>query len=343
MGYTNASGWSWEKRSREEIAFRRNPPSSATSVRAVFTRVSLHWGFTVRIPGASAAQLAVPIPPPTTIVGSLAAALYRGLGLKDYVERLPRISSASRSLSRHFDCALRATLAAVAGLVPSSEYVGLCVHQEPSRLAAAPYKTGGSWDKAIKSSFGSADFYSKFLTEALPVQAAGATYGPGAQIDMLWVFDVKALANCLCNVLGLVLGVEELDHVGLVAAYGVTRVGSKEGLTSVDGAVYAKDGIKILFEGEVVKTHLYTPASCVEPITKDIIRVSLWDINYSHSYYYIPGFSSGSVVSPASPGREPRYRIMNGCVAYSISVPQDIVPVAGEELVGIGVSYGGKG
>lgn len=301
------------------------------SIRAIFSRVSLHWGFVVRIPGASAAQTALSITPPTTVVGSFAAALFRALGLKDLTEALSRALEARKTLSKHFNCALEATLTAVAGLTPSSEFVGLCVHQEPSRLTAAPYKTGGSWAKALKSSFGSTDFYSKFVTEALPVQAAGAAYGPGALLDLLWIFDVEVLTRYLNRELGLTVSVEEIDRVGLAAAYGVSRIGSKEGLTSVEVATYVRDGISLLSTGEVVRTHLYVPAVCVEPVTKDITKVSLWDLKYGLSEYFMPEPASEALVVPTPPERVPSYRIVSGsCVAYV--VPAEV------EVVGVGSS-----
>lgn len=310
-------------------------PRPAASLRALLSRVSLHWGFVVRVPGASAAQSALSTVPPTTVVGSFAASLFKTLGLRDFAEAPSRSQEIRRTLSRHFDCALAATLVAAAGLVPGSEY-GVCVHQEPSRLSAAPYKTGGSWTRAVKSPFGSADFYSKFVVEALPVQAVGAAYGPGSALDMVWVFDVGVLVDCLRRSLGLSIEVEDVDSVGLAAAHGVTRLGSKEGIASVDLAAYAREGVKISLAGEVVRTHLYVPASCVEPVTRDVSRLSLWDLGYGYSEYYAPEPASEVLAVPVPPERVPSYRVVSDrCAAY-------VVP-AKVEVVGVGSAYGGKG
>lgn len=316
------------------LASPASGPRSTAPLRALFSRVSLHWGFVVRVPGASAAQSALSIAPPTTVVGSFAAPLFKALGLRDVAEAPPRSHEARRTLSAHFNCALAATLVAAAGLAPGSEY-GVCVHQEPSRLSAAPYKTGGSWTRAVRSPFGSADFYSKFVTEALPVQAVGAAYGPGSTLDMVWVFDVEALVDCLNKSLGLGVRAEDVDSVGLAAAYGVTRIGSKEGLASVELAAYAKEGLRVLLAGELARTHLYVPASCVEPVTGDVSRLSLWDLGYGYSEYYAPEPASETLAVPIPPERVPSYRIVSDhCAAYV--VPAEV------EVVGVGLAYGGK-
>lgn len=48
-----------------------------------YARLRLHWGFIVRQPGASAAQTAYPLPPPTTVAGAFANPLARLLGIID--------------------------------------------------------------------------------------------------------------------------------------------------------------------------------------------------------------------------------------------------------------------
>lgn len=319
---------------RTGVAPRRELPS-VKPLRAVFSRVSLYWGFTVRVAGASAAQAALPIVPPTTVVGSFVAALFKVLGLRDLSEAPSRAAETRRTLSKHFECALKATLAAAAGLAAGSDYVGLCVHQEPSRLVAAPYKTGGSWTRALRSPFGSAEFYSKLVPEALPVQALGAAYGPGALLDLLWVFEVETLVNCLSREVGSTVRAEHIDEVGPAAAYGVTRVGSKEGLASVELAAYVKDGISVLSTGEVVRTHLYVPAFCVEPVTRDVARIGLWDLEYEYAEYFVPEPASEALVVPVPPERVPSYRIVNNlCSAYA--VPGEI------KVIGVGAAYGSK-
>lgn len=308
---------------------------TGSTLRAVFSRVTLHWGFAVRVLGASAAQPALAIAPPTTVVGSIAAALFRALGFRDPAEEPPRSSETRRTLSRHFECALRATLVASAGLTPGG-ISGLCVHQEPTRLVAAPYRTGSSWTTAVKSQFGSPDFYSKFLGEAMPVQATGATYGPGAQMDLLWVFDVRALTSCLLKSPGLAVEAGDVDKAGWAAAYGLTRLGSKEGLISVDQASYISEGIEVMLIGEIVRTHLYVPASCVEPVTRDVARINLWDLNYDFADYFAPSPASGTFTVPVPPERVPSYRLVSDrCAAY-------LVPGA-IGAIGVGKAYGGEG
>lgn len=313
----------------------RGPPSGT---RAIFSRVALHWGFVVRVMEASASQLALPVPPPTTVVGSLSGSLFSALGLKDTTERPAGRGAGVATLSAHFDCALGATLAAAAGLAPTEELMGICVHQEPSRLSAGLYKTGGSWAEALKSPFGSAGFYSKFIAEALPVQAVGAAYGPGVLLDLIWVFDVGRLVGCLNNYAQLGLSAGTVDSVGGVAAHGVSRLGSKEGIQSVEAAVYARENsIRVSHRGDIVATYLYAPVDCVGPIEPAAAsRVSMWDLEYRLREYYLPAPSSNSLVVSVPPSRVPMYRIIADCSAFSIRISEE------EEVtvVGRGV-YGG--
>ncbi|MDW8082664.1 MAG: hypothetical protein RMI56_02580 [Sulfolobales archaeon] len=304
-------------------------PSSR--IRAIFSRVVLHWGFIVRILEASASQLALPIPPPTTVVGALSYSLFKALGLGDLTKPSTERKSSGMTFSTHFDCALEATITAAAGITPSEEPTGICVHQEPSRLSAAPYKTGGSWEDALKSSFGSREFYAKFLAEASPVQAVGAAYGPGTPVDLLWVFDVEQLVKCLKSSMRLDLEVSVVDNVGKIAAYGAVRLGSKEGIQSVETAIYAReDAIRVLHPGEIAITHLYTPTDCVEPI-EGVSRISMWDLSYKSREYYLPEPASNSLVISISPERVPAYRVTSPCSAFSIQID------GGKEITAVGL------
>lgn len=300
------------------------------NVRVAFARLSLHWGFSIRFFEATAAQLALSLVPPTTVVGAFTAPFFKLLGLRDVTKR--RARGKSQTLSPLFDCALGATLAATMGLPPqettdSTHGVGICTHQEPSRIISAPYRAGGSWEKALKATFGSLEFYGELLTQALPVQAVGVAYGPSVLVDLIWVFDVSKIASCL----GVDAG--KVDFIGKIAVYGVSRIGSKEGVVSVEDAKYLVKGFRIAGIGDTIRSYTYVPVECVEKIRGEVDRVTLWDLRYETREYYVPSPSSNTIAIAIPKGRIPEYRITGeNCKAYIIDVEE------GVEGVAVGVS-----
>lgn len=280
--------------------------------RMVIVRASLHWGFVVRMPGASAAQLALPLAPPTSVVGAFTSPLFRLLGLREKAVAGRRDIPV---LDPHFECSLRATRAAGMGIAPSTKTTGICVYQEVSRVIAAPYKAGGGWEEALKQKTYSLGFYTKFVTEAMPVQAVGAAYAPGVDVDLAWVFDAATLASCLREK-GVKVSPEDVDEVGKLAAYGVSRLGSKEGIVSVVAASYLKNGFRRVYRKEVFSTHIYVPVSCVRHLAGAVSIVKLWDIAYKPVDVYVPGPATNALVTSPWPGAIPQYEITGDCVAY---------------------------
>ncbi|MFN3805478.1 MAG: hypothetical protein ACK4SY_10510, partial [Pyrobaculum sp.] len=193
-----------------------------TNERFFHARVSLHWGFVVRSFGATAAQTALALPPPTAIVGAFATPLLRLLGARDRyaptggsggdvtTKRRGKKVVERASASPLFGCILDATLAASAGLYPQGRGAGLGIAMEPSRLIAAPYK-GSSERKRIKEGVERKNVM-EAMSRALPVQAVGAAYGVSTLLDLAWVVDVRELADCLNNVAGVKVETEDIDN-----------------------------------------------------------------------------------------------------------------------------------
>lgn len=301
--------------SRTEPLYRETRPPSKLGEsleRMVIVRAGLHWGFVVRMPGASAAQLALPLAPPTSVIGAIASPLFRLLGLR---EKAVAGKRAIPVLDPHFECSLRATRAAGMGVAPSAKTTGICVYQEISRVIAAPYKAGGGWDEALRQKTYSLGFYTRFVTEAMPVQAVGAAYAPGVEVDLAWVFDAATLASCLREK-GVKVSPEDIDNVGELAAYGVSRLGSKEGIVSVVAASYLKSGFRRVYRKEVFSTHIYVPVSCVRHLAGAVSVIKLWDIAYKPVDVYVPGPATNALVTSPWPGATPQYEITSDCVAY---------------------------
>lgn len=290
-----------------------------SSIRLFYSQVALHWGYIVRVPGATAAQPSLTLAPPTTVVGAFAASLLRALGFNEGIMLRSGKASIDGAFSRVFECILKSTIAASMGLHPiMDDGVGLSVIMEPSRLIAAPYKTGGD-RRSFTVSPWNIEFYKEGATKALPVQAVGATYGPSALIDLVWVIDIKGLLKCLPYE---GVSVESIDRAGHYAVYGVTRLGSKEGICSPVVACYVEEP-NVINVGETFTAHTYVPAKCVAPTFSHLVsKVQMWNLSYFYEDYYVPSRISLTLAYPPAhdPAVLPSYRLVDGCKAYHIKV-----------------------
>jgi len=290
---------------------------STNNLRVFYSKIRLHWGFVVRAPGATAAQIALPVPPPTTIVGAFTDSILRTLEIKN-----PTSIKASKDLEDFVindihACSIESTIASTFGVSVDSPS-GLAVLMEAGRIIASPYKTGGEVQRIKKAKLLTSDFYEN-IGRILPVQAVGASYGPGVIANIAWVIDLDKFLKCLGNV-----NKEVLDKVGLLAAYNVKRIGSKEGLVSVLEARYGRVG-EVATEvktGEKFKANNYIYEKCVEPLDR-VSKITLWDLKYRWERYYVPLHSSDTLVVPTEP---PEYRLLD-CNAYKILGTQDTVIV----------------
>lgn len=242
--------------------------------RFLYALIKLHWGFTLRIKGATAAQPSLPAPSPTTILGAFAYPMLRILGIR---HKTPEVSTSTLTkggvITPIFNCFIKAAVTASAGLDPAT-ITGLASHSEISRIIAFPYKGGHQIDVALKL-----PIETRGITWIAPVQAVGSTYGPGALLHIGAVIDLEKLAECL--------NVSEayIDSIGLKSCYGISGIGSKEGIVSVIKAAYGEPKIE---HGEF-HTIAYVPENAVEVLDKELfIRVQLWDLNYKLSTYYVP-------------------------------------------------------
>lgn len=286
-------------------------------MRAIFfySRLRLSWGFVVRIPGTTAAQPALSLPPPTTVVGAFSNPI---LELLKPVREVKR--RREETLYQVFDCILALTLAAGFALAKENRRaVGIAVIKEVSRIIGAPYKTGHEEAKIKTAGKGPREFLEAVGT-MLPAQALGVAYAPAALADIVWVADAERLATCL----GVKVG-ELYGDLGKVAVWGVSRLGSKEGIVAVLQGHYGSP--EQLECGSMFKTRAYVPADCVEPKDEDVSEVTLWGLDYRWRRYYVPFVASGTVVYP--PAEAVSYRLVSEkCYAFRIPVLEDLVVVS---------------
>lgn len=296
-------------------------------LRAFYVQATLSWGFVVRHSGVSAAQPAYLLPPPTTIVGAFAQPIARAAGLNPYqYGRLgPSLEwGEGRLISPLMRPFLESTVVAAAGFIASDGEpgVGLAIHQEVSRIAASMYRGGEDIRRMRRAKLKSTEFFEEAVTRAIPVQAVGAAYAPGVRVELLWIFDVVKLSE------GLGIGVDELEGVVEKAAYGLSRLGSKEGLVAVEPETVVYDrSPKILPAGSRVRTRLYVDASCVEPLDPESsFRALIPGLDYKSRLHYVGAHFASSLM--LVPLREkdppPTYRVLEPCKAISASAPHAV-------------------
>ncbi|ALL00356.1 CRISPR-associated protein, Cas5a family [Pyrodictium delaneyi] len=254
------------------------------------SKAKLAWGFSVRYAGLSAAQPALPLPPPTTVIGFYAEPLARLLGLSEYSHN--DICSPAGLLAKY-------TLAAGAGLDPESPS-GLTVYSEVTHVVSLPYqRERKQWE-----------------TYAWSVQALGASYGPSALLLLGLVVDAEGLARELG---------EKVSNVIDYLAWAGWRLGSKEGLVSVTKA-YVSDAIQ---SNDMFSTLLYQDKDIVQPLDLGYVReIVMWRPSSSvfcgasivpeYISYYLPSspLSSPSTILP--PERPVRFKTRRGSRTYCL-------------------------
>ncbi len=307
-----------------------------TNLRIFYAKALFSWGFIIRHKGTSAAQPAYPIPPPTTVVGAFAYPLIRLLGFTINTKG-PSEWGEGKLISDVMKPLLEATVTATAGLTsprfvnksPSHSsrktlQVGLAIYQEISRIIASPYKSGGSFQEAVKVRFMESDFFTKALPVVLPVQAAGAAYAPALKVELMWIVDVEKLSE------GLGVSIEKLDNTARRAIYGVVRVGSKEGLVALEEAIYAENPI-IRGPGEKISTRLYMERFCAETLNPTLTtEIILPNLRYTLTPYYVPAnIGSSNLIVPLSEDTPPpTFRVLSPCKAIVTPGLESIVGVA---------------
>jgi len=295
--------------------------SRKQEIRVFYSRLSLTWGFIVRLKNASASQPPYLLPPPPTIVGSLAYAFARYLDIREpKVGRIKyREGIVTNQLMKAF---LESTLVASASVVGN---IGLATHMEPGKIIASMYKTGGQTQTIKKAKPGSDLFYKEALPLVLPVLAQGATYGP-AELEIMWAFDAARLSEMLGKEVGYDLSIEEIDRGMPRALLGMTRLGSKESIVAVDASSvkYSREP-RVLSVGDVFTTRFYVPTECVEStVFTQFTSIQMYDLDYVERSFYIPfateGLSSGNTVLPKSSTQLkllPRLSIREGCIGVA--------------------------
>ncbi len=205
--------------------------------------------------------------------------------------------------------------------------IGVVSSQEVSRLLSAPYRAGGTYEDLVHRGKGSIEKLGRkefldALSQIFPVQAVGESMAPSLEMDLVWVLDLDKLEQCIVRELGFRLGGERLEAYLKVAAWGGTRLGSKEGLGAVVGSPKVGEvrEPEIIGPGESFKTRLYVPARCVTPLSPELVeKVSMWGLDYGEHEFYVPGgVGTGGTLYIAPPAPADMRLDGEDCRAYVI-------------------------
>ncbi len=224
---------------------------------ALTLRARYHWGFWVRVPGTSKAQATLPIPPPTTIIGALTYPLarrgvlsIRGLRHEGDVvfDDKDGIMSPAWLLSKY--------IYAVAGF--DQNYTGY-QWSDLSRCVTLLFQETTKGTDEEKAA-GGRRYLMKYRMGALPV---GKVYCPSGVLSMVLLVDEAASEVVEGN----------LEDELRMAAWQMTRVGSKESIVSVEEVAVSR--AKPLDE-RFVKTRYYFPARLGEVKEGSYYTESFW-------------------------------------------------------------------
>jgi CRISPR-associated protein Cas5 subtype I-A len=273
-----------------------------------YSRVVFSWGYTVRPPGPSAGGPSLPLPPPSTLIGALAAGVARLLGWGEVVVEAPaggrgrgsRVSVASSAwrLARH-------ALAAGARLQGP-----VALWQDVVRYSTLPYQTPGNLADPAQW-FGAQNF--------------GLAMAPGAVLDMVVVFDDSIADE------GVTPGV-----LGAAAA-SIQRLGGREGLVHV--AAHSAGRARVVGGGE---TSLYAPLDSLDHSTLvpgEFVVFEAWNPRCPEAYRRASPLSLEPLIlaAPLRPtpalnlyrGAPGRLRLRDGTLAYEGGWPRELGVVAG--------------
>lgn len=243
---------------------------------ALTVKARYHWGFWVRAPGTSKFQATLPVPPPTTIIGAIAYPLAK------------RGALSLQGVRREGEVVLdpKLGLMSPAGLLEKYVYATASLDTDQS--------LGYMWDDLNKfvtilfqettkstdeeKAVGGRRYLMKYRTGALP---AGKVYYPSGRISMVMLVDE--------GVREIISG--RLEDELRMAAWQITRVGSKESIVSVEEVQLSE--AKPIGERRV-RTRYYFPARLGEAEGR-FFRESFWSGGWGRSVamrreeYIIPG------------------------------------------------------
>lgn len=246
-----------------------------------------HWGYWVRIPGTSKQQSALPLPPPTSLIGALAFPLARR-GL--LAESVGQGKIVGETIFPVFNgkCAPLSTASSFAdAFLGASMFLnGKAIMWEDINKYTTVHFQTTTKDKPEEKAAGGRRYLEKYRTGAI---SSGKVLYPKGKATVFFIFDEETLSKYI---------LPPWDRNLEETLWSISRIGSKESIFSVNKAELVE--VKKKSE-DVVKTKLYFPAEAGEVRTGEEFRsykLAFWKGGWGRvdppvfSEYVIPGSRS---------------------------------------------------
>lgn len=246
-----------------------------------------HWGYWVRVPGTSKQQSALPLPPPTSLIGALAFPLARK-GLFADLKSQKCIAGETLSVLANGEPApsSAASFFADAFLGASMSLNGKAIMWEDINKYTTVHFQTTTKDKPEEKAAGGRRYLEKYRSGAI---SSGKVLYPKGKATVFYIVDEEKLSK---------LVLPPWDRNLEEAFWSICRIGSKESIFSVNKARFVDLSEK---SDGVVKTKLYFPAAAGEVgsgIDGKFYRLTFWKGGWGRgdapvfSEYVIPGSRS---------------------------------------------------
>ncbi|RLI29097.1 type I-A CRISPR-associated protein Cas5 [Candidatus Bathyarchaeota archaeon] len=218
--------------------------------RLLRVKFRFSWGFSVRLPGTSASEPTLKLPPPTTLIGALARGLAYVLDLPEvYVERGEMVSTAEKVSG--FTRSVHLSLLTEEGKAPFWS-----IMSDITRMQALQYLQPKYWRlEHMDTWFG--------------VHSVGKVYIPSVLSEGIYVIDGSEAERALGG---------DWRSVLIKSALSMTAVGVKESIVSVEDARLTPMR-HIKTEG-YVSSRFYFPSKAVSPSDLVFLRRELMEDEY---------------------------------------------------------------
>ncbi|MEN3007176.1 MAG: type I-A CRISPR-associated protein Cas5a [Candidatus Methanosuratincola petrocarbonis] len=244
-----------------------------------------HWGYWVRVPGTSKHQSALPLPPPTTLIGALVFPLAREGLLKD-PKNNNKISGetvlaaaedeiAPRSISSVFENTIVGASISIDGKA--------IIWEDINKYTTVHFQTTTK-DKPEEKEAGGRRYLDKYKSGAI---TSGKVLYPKGRATVFYAIDRDLVSKAIQPPWE-----KHLEE----ACWAITRVGSKESIFSVKRVKVVELSRKTDCQ---VKTRLYFPAAAGEVrVSEKYYRLAFWRGGWgkgetpSFYDYVIPGSRS---------------------------------------------------
>jgi len=237
-------------------------------------KLTFHWGFWVRAPYTSRYQSALPIPPPTTLIGALVNPLI-SLGYAKLDGEVVLLSDDKQNVKKRKKSlnSIASPIVNFTDMIPTASFyyydnTTAYSYSDINRYIGLLYQSKTK-EKEEEKALGGRRYLPEYRFMGLKV---GKVISPSSRCVACYLINEGEASR--------ILGYNWKDIIQ-IAAYNINRIGSKESIVSVD-SVSLVDDVKVTNPPTKIRTKCYIPLRCVDE--------SLLE---EHYHYYIETFWNG--------------------------------------------------